>query len=169
MIFFNRFKRHRTIQAVKLEKSSISHSDAISSLGEHFGHIGNSFQDFIEIIEKIALTTPDVSQAISRTILLGNTGHSVSLEGLPETQREKAQQEINKMAKEVFRPSAGLDSLVNQLIRQICITGALSAEWVPSVSLEGVERVVIVPTRQIKFKIQDEEYIPVQHVNLKRS
>ena len=163
MLFFN---RHRTTRQATLQQSSKSHSDAMSALRSHVGSSNDSYHEFIDLIEKLAVTTPNISQALSRTVLLGNTGHKVTFEGLSKTQENKAQKEINFFAKDVFKMSAGIDGFVNKLIRQIAITGALSAEWVPNISLTGIEKVVTVPTRQIRFKEKDEEYIPYQQLGI---
>ena len=147
--------------------SSYSFSDSLSFLRDSSPRMGqDGFRDFITLIEKLALTTPDISQALSRTVLLGNTGHEVTLEGLSEAEEGRAREEIKLFAREVHKTQGGVDGLVNKLFRQICITGALSGEWIPSESMDGVERVVIVPTRQISFRLREGEYIPFQSLDI---
>ena len=135
-------------------------------MGSNYLRGGQGFREFISLIEKLALTTPNISQALSRTVQLGNTGHRVTFGGLSGAQEIRAREELKRFAKDAFAFSAGIDGFVNKILRQICITGALSAEWVPADSLDGVEKVVIVPTRQVRFKLKDEEYIPFQQLGL---
>lgn len=134
---------------------------------EDFIHYGTlySYSEFIEIIEKLAITNPDMSQTIKQSIMLGNTGHNVTFENLPESQSKKANQEIDEWASITFTRGGGIDGFVNDLFRQILISGAISVEWIPSMKLEGIEKAVLVPVKEIKFKKIGNEFIAYQYKN----
>lgn len=142
-----------------------------SSLGmqtlENFIHYGTlySYSEFIEIIEKLVITNPDMSQTIKQSIMLGNTGHDVTFENLSKTQSKKAKAEIDEWAARSFSRGGGLDGFVNDLFRQILITGAVSIEWVPSLKLEGIEKAVLVPVKEIRFKKVGNDFITYQYKN----
>lgn len=118
--------------------------------------------EFLDILEHLVLTTPDYSQAVKRTVNLGNTGYSVDFEGLGKAQIEKSRDEINKFSSHIGRYKTGMDNFVDLLFRQILIKGAISIEVVPSEKLDRVERIVVVPVKTIRFKYENYEYIPYQ-------
>jgi hypothetical protein len=115
---------------------------------------------FIEFIEELTLTVPDFSQTVKRTQQLGNTGHYVEFSGLSKSKEEEANKAIELMASSVY--TAGIDGLVNTLFRQILVTGSISIEFVPDIKLEKIEKVVIVPTKTIRFYYDGENYLPYQ-------
>lgn len=119
--------------------------------------------ELIDDIEKLVLTTPDLSQAVERTISFANTGHSVELVGLPNSQLEAATEALESFAKNAFKPAAGIDSMVDALFRQMTIRGALSAEAVPEADFSGIRKIVLVPVKQVRFKRDDRnDYKPYQ-------
>lgn len=114
-------------------------------------------------IEKLVLSTPDLSQAVERTIAFANTGHQVTFEGLSDKESAAAREELENFAARAFKPAAGLDSLVDALLRQMTISGALSAEAVPEDDFSGIRKVVLVPVRQVRFKRNDRnDWVPYQ-------
>ena len=66
-----------------------------------------------------------------------------------------------------YTHSEGIVSLVNDLLVQLAITGALSAEKVIREDLGGVKQVVLVSPKNIKFlyNIEEDRYVPYQVVN----
>lgn len=108
--------------------------------------------ELIDDIEKLVLCTPDLSQAVERTISFANTGHQVSFEGLSETETARAREELDNFSAKAFKPAAGIDSAVDALFRQMTIRGALSAEAVPEADFSGIRKIVLVPVKQVRFK-----------------
>jgi hypothetical protein len=119
--------------------------------------------DQVELIEKMVLSVPDLSQALSRTISLGNTGHHIEIEGLSEKQLASAKDDLESFTSRGFLPGGGTDALVNALFRQVIITGAVSVEAVPNQNLTGLDQVVLVPVKSVRFKKQEGRYIPFQN------
>lgn len=118
--------------------------------------------DYLPLIKKMAISVPDMSQTLKKAVNLGNTGHRVSFEGLSERQIKEARDEIDLFAANAFSPGGGTDSLVNALFDQGLIGGALSVESVPTKNLDGIGSIVLVPVETIRFKFEDERYIPYQ-------
>ena len=109
----------------------------------------------------LGVWNPDVSQALSIAVNLGNTGHEIEVAA---ANPEAAADRINALAARVYRMAGGVDGLVNHLLRQIGLMGALSAEWVIAERIdEGVADVVIPPVRTIRFKRVEGELVPVQY------
>lgn len=121
-------------------------------------------REFLDIIDNIFLTFPDISQAVKKTVHLGNTGHHVEFEGLSEAQAKSANEEIKNFSKTILKYSAGLDSFVNLLFQQAITKGAISLEIVPSLKFDSVEKIVFVPVKSIQFKKVDREFLPFQNL-----
>jgi hypothetical protein len=119
-------------------------------------------REFLEVIDHLILNTPDLSQALRKTITIGNTGHRIEFEGLSDSESEKARKEIENFSKTVLKYQAGMDSLVNLLFVQATTKGAISIEAVPNVTMDGISKIVFVPVKDILFKKIDKEYYPHQ-------
>ncbi len=114
-------------------------------------------------LQKLVLINPNISQALKKHIHLANTGLEFLLEGASDKDQEQGQLEIRSLLN-------NQPGLINHLLRQIIISGALSAEAVPALDLdEGIEQVCLVPADKIYFRkevIEDREYFfPYQLVN----
>jgi hypothetical protein len=119
-------------------------------------------EEFLETIEKLVLTTPDLSQALKRSIQLGNTGH-ITLAENAKGDDTAASSAVSELAESMYQDGPGADGLVNALWRQIMIKGALSLEIVPRLDLSGVEKVVLVSVETVRFRYIDGERVMVQN------
>lgn len=146
---------------------------SIEETGNVFGRMGAFMQDFhgldpvvpfelLEFLTRIAAVNPDLNHATTNLINLSNNGHTVNIEARTETIMEKAHERLNDRAQNIYTRSAGVDGLINHYIEQIAVTGAISSEDVLTPKLDGVQKVVIVPTPRIRFKLLDGEYKPFQ-------
>jgi hypothetical protein len=115
-------------------------------------------REWLNTIAKAVVANPILSQVHNLVINLANTGHIVQVEG---KDAEKAKAEIEELA---FLLNT--DHLINQLIAQINISGAISAEVVVDEKLQGVKKVVFVPASTVYFVYNEEtnEYEPYQLV-----
>ncbi len=115
-------------------------------------------REWLNVIAKAVVANPILSQVHNLTITLANTGHTVQVEG---KDAEKAREELKELA---FLLNT--DHLINQLIAQINISGAISAEVVVDEKLQGVKKVVFVPASTVYFAYNEEtdEYEPYQWV-----
>jgi hypothetical protein len=147
---------------IPVEPGRRSQRERLAFLEEHFNLDPKVPFEVLETLEKLVISVPDLSQALRRSVQLGNTGHHVELEGLNDRQKAAAMEELERFIPRAFSPGGGTDALVNALLRQIMITGAVSVESVPSVALDAVDQIVLVPTRTIRFKRRDDRYVPYQ-------
>jgi len=116
--------------------------------------------EFLEIIEKLCLTNPDFGQALNNTIRLGNTGHEITVDAGRDSIIKEASERLKKLAARI-----NTDQLINKLFRQVAVNGAISLEWVAEKDLSGIDKVVLVPVKDIRFKYDNKEdrYKPHQY------
>ncbi len=115
-------------------------------------------REWLSVIEKAVVANPILSQTHNLIITLANTGHTVKVQGQDE---EKAMQELEELAFVL-----NTDHLINQLIAQINISGALSAEIVVDRNLTGIKKIALVPAYYIWFdyNAETDEYEPYQWI-----
>ncbi|MFB0517036.1 MAG: hypothetical protein ACETWG_10615 [Candidatus Neomarinimicrobiota bacterium] len=120
---------------------------------------------YLEQIIRLAVVNPDMSQAVSSWVAIGNPGHDLIMVGEDEAVAA-AERRLNAKARTLARHTAGIDGLVNKYLEQVALAGAISSEDVVHLGANpGVEQVVIVPVSQIRFKREGGEYVPFQMVD----
>lgn len=121
----------------------------------------------LEVLEKLAIFNPDISQYIANITNLANTGHTVQIDAKSDSVAEAALNRLNETASRLYRNGAGVDGLINAYLFQIAWSGALSSEDVVNFAGRRVEQTVLVPVKQIRFKYDKERgsYVPYQKTN----
>jgi len=97
-------------------------------------------------------------------VTLGNTGHQLEVTAEQESVIEEALTRLNQLAAQI-----NADDLVNHLLRQIGINGALSIEWVSKSDLSGIEKAILVPVTSIRFKYDKQRDLHVPHQLVSRT
>ena len=143
--------------------TNTQYSEIVGALTKEFNTVLPKYPvEYLTLIDTLSVINPDMSQAVSNIVLLGNTGHMLSVSG---DDAEQAAKRINHQASRLYRRSAGIDGLINAQLSQIARSGALSVEWVPSRGLkDGIEKVIVVPTSSIRFVYDPaiKDFYPVQ-------
>ncbi len=117
--------------------------------------------EYLGILEILSIWNPDISQALSIIVNLGNTGHEISVDGKAG---DSVLNRINELAPKIYHSGGGVDGLVNHFLRQISLMGALSGEWVVEDNVrDGIRDAVVVPVRSIRFKREDGVFKPYQY------
>ncbi|WP_061230717.1 hypothetical protein [Leptospira weilii] len=98
----------------------------------------------IPLIKKLVIAFPDLSQAVKRALTLGNSGIEWKIYA-DENGKKKIQTDIDAF----FKKHRGI---TNHLLRQVLTTGALSAEIVPSLNLDSVSEIRLIPVEKVIFK-----------------
>lgn len=146
-------------------RSSVDSGDGIASgvmaLGTVIPRISNLFS-ILTTLEKLSICNPDFSQLVGNIVALGNTGHQITVDAASDAIAEKALARINESAARLFPNSAGIDGLINAYLRQSMVSGALSSEDVVDFTGRRVEKVVIVPVDEIRFRRINGAYVPWQ-------
>lgn len=120
--------------------------------------------EIYDYITNLTIVNPDLRQAVGHIVQLGNTGHILSVAGESESIIDAAVNRIQTQADIVFPFNAGPDGLINSLFAQCARVGATSTEWVPNSKLDGVDKVFLVPVRDIRWVPMNNGmgYYPVQ-------
>lgn len=126
--------------------------------------------EVIPVIRKLSYTNPNISQALNNLVELGNTGHSIKFDAsVSEADINKMRQHLDSKKREWSESLGGMDGLINKMISQVAISGALSNEWVPNISLTGIKTVVMVNPELIRwvYNKSKEVYEPYQYDSTK--
>lgn len=108
--------------------------------------------DYIPIIRKLSWINQDVGLAINDMVQLTNTGHRIKFDpGVSGEQQEEMRRHLEARQKEWGDGIDGMNGLVNKMIAQIWISGALSNEWVPATDLSKISNLALVNPETIRF------------------
>ena len=149
-------------EASKTKVSSISpgrvsvpedQSDFTSTLHGLTQVVTPSFRvEVIQLIRKLYKVNPDMAIAIQETFKLANTGHQVTFPNNTDQEAEKMREHLKEATKRWSTYSAGIDGLVNKMIVQLCVGGAISVEGVPNNNLDGLSTILFLKPDNIRFK-----------------
>lgn len=119
----------------------------------------------IPIIRKLSLVNADISQALDNIVSLGNTGHIIKFDSeVKSDQANEMRRHLDSKKLEWSEGTAGMDGVVNKMIAQVMIGGALANEWIPNMQLTGIKNIALINPEEIRFawdkKLQ--KYIPLQ-------
>lgn len=73
--------------------------------------------------------------ALQDMFKLANTGHTVTFPNNTDAEASKMREHLKEATKGWTRYTAGIDGLVNKMIVQLLVSGAISVEGVPMISL----------------------------------
>lgn len=124
----------------------------------------------IPIIRQLTKINPDVSQAFNDIVRLANTGHKVIFDpSVGADQIDEMRNFIVKSSKTWHVGSNGINGIVNKMLRQVLVGGAVSMDWVPNMNLTNLEEVRYINAEQVRF-IADKDngrYVPYQKIKHK--
>lgn len=149
---------------VKAGRSSVSQYVSMIKGGVNFGTIQPKVRkEFLDILEELSIWNGDVSNAAENIVKLANRPHLIHFaENTPDTVAKKAQEYITKKEKDWYR--GGITSLKNDLLTQLAVFGAISAEKVIRPKVNGLQKVALVPHQFIVFKEENDEFQPYQNI-----
>lgn len=147
--------------------------EGTSTIGSLLAELSTIHPDFniklLSALEMLSIYNAEVSYAVDNIVQLGNTigsfpEHVTFDDGVSDTQIKDMLQHLKTKSKKWHK--GGINSLVNNLLSQIAVNGALSAESIPSTDLQGVHKVVMVAPKTIRFKFHKEvaDYVHYQYV-----
>lgn len=90
--------------------------------------------------------------ALQDMFKLANTSHTVTFPNNTDEEASKMREHLKKATKVWARYTAGIDGLVNKMIVQLLVSGAISVEGVPNDKLDGLATVLFLKPEHIKFK-----------------
>ena len=107
--------------------------------------------ELIPIIRDLYKINPDVSIAVQDMFKLANTGHSISFPNNTPEEAEKMRDHLSKVTVKWSKYTAGINGLVNRMIVQCFIGGAISVEAVPNSDLSGIATILFIKPETIRF------------------
>lgn len=108
--------------------------------------------ELIPIIRDLYKINPDVSIALQDMFKLANTGHTISFPNNTPEEAERMREHLSKVTVNWSRYTAGIDGLVNKMIVQCLVGGAISVEAVPKSDLSGIATLVFIKPETIRFQ-----------------
>ena len=108
--------------------------------------------EVIQLIRRLYKVNPDMAIAIQETFKLANTGHMITFPNNSDKEAESMRNHLKEATKKWSSYSAGIDGLVNKMIVQLCVGGAISVEGVPNNNLDGLATILFLKPDNIKFK-----------------
>jgi len=142
--------------------------NAMSSYLASFGTV-NPVIDFemLGTLKHFWLFNPDLSQYVANIVHLGNPGHTLAVAAKNDAAAEAAVNRLNESASRLYPNGIGVDGLLNQYLTSIAWSGAVSSEDAVNLAGRRVEKVVIVPVEQIRFRYNKglDTYEPYQRAN----
>lgn len=127
-------------------KSRPTFDDTYYDLRSGVKYINPSFiREMIPVIRKLTHINSDFGLALNDLVKLTNTGHWIKFDqSIPTDQRDKMRKHLKEISKTWGEGVHGIDGLVNKMVSQIWVSGALSAEWVVNNPKTGIGNCAIV-------------------------
>lgn len=120
--------------------------------------------EVIPLLRDLYKINPDVSKALQDMFQLTNTGHQVQFPNNSDKEAEAMGDHLNKVSKVWSNYTAGIDGLVNKMIVQCLVGGAISVEAVPNADLSGLSTILFIKPDTIVFRRENNGvYQPYQH------
>ncbi len=107
--------------------------------------------EFIPIIRDLYKINPDVSIALQDMFKLANTGHTISFPRNSDSEREAMLNHLRGVSNRWGMYTAGIEGMINKLIVQCLIGGAISIEAVPNKELNGLATILLIKPEDILF------------------
>lgn len=142
-------------------------SNFISTLKGITQVVDPSFRvEVIKLIRDLYKVNPDVGIALQDTFKLTNTGHTVTFPNNTDKEAEAMRNHLAEATKRWSRYTSGIDGLVNKMVVQLIVGGAISVEGVPSEDLDTLETILFINPDNIRFKRENNGvYQPYQRNN----
>lgn len=107
--------------------------------------------DVIKLIRNLYKVNPDMSIALQDMFKLANTGHDITFPNNTDEEANLMREHLKKATKRWAMYTAGMDGLVNKMIVQLMVGGAISLECVPNNDLDGISNIVFIKPDDIIF------------------
>jgi len=156
----------------RISRPDLSYSSMINGLEKKMRVLQPEYlRTLIPVIRKASKFDSDIAQALYDTVTLVNTGHKIYFDdSVPQAKVDRMRKHLREKGKTWGDGVAGVHGIVNKLISQIMISGALSVEWVPELSpMPGklpstLDNLVLVNPETIEFSWNNarKRFVPYQ-------
>lgn len=125
-------------------------------------------EEVIPLLRKLYKVNPDVGIALQDMFKLANTGHTIKFPYNTKNEAEKMVKFLEESSKQWGKHNSGMHGIINRMIVQCLIGGAISVEGVPNEKLNNLSTIIFINPENIRFKRGlDGVYAPYQKVKNK--
>lgn len=123
--------------------------------------------EFIPVLRSLYKYNGDVGSVVNDLVQLTNTGHTIKFDqSMDAAMVEKMREHLIIRRKGWGHGVAGLEGLINKMITQLWVAGAISVESYPDYRLTEVDNVSLINPETIRFSIlRNGKYAPYQKVD----
>jgi len=121
----------------------------------------------LPVLESLAMWNRHISYAVDNIENLANTDFEIEFdETISEERAMQLKKHLMSSLNKWYGFSVGANSLINDLLRQLAIYGAISAEREPNENLREIKAIHLIPNHEIEFAYKQDEdvYIPLQKI-----
>lgn len=116
-------------------------------------------KESIPLIRKLYKVNGDMGSVLFDLVQLTNTGHKIEFsQTIKEVDQDNMRRHLEEVTKRWGQGTAGINGLVNKLITQVYVSGALSAEQVINPDLTGIDYIALVNPETIYFSEERGKY-----------
>ncbi len=155
----------------QVSKTQVSNSDILADTKKQTEFIDLEYiRELIPQIRKLAKINPDIKLAMKDKRELANTVHKVYFDkDVPLAQQKAMRDHLKQASKNWSQYNAGIQGIINRVINQGSISGALSAEVVVNENFNGIKKIVMVNPDEIIFRFnkRTQDFHPYQIIKNK--
>jgi len=107
--------------------------------------------ELYDYVELVAMYNPDYSQAVDNIKNLANPGFKTIVNSKDQAKAQEYRDRLKQKNKNLKPRNGGFDGIINGLLRQGAVYGAMSGEWVANATLDDVVDFAFVNPKYIRF------------------
>lgn len=120
--------------------------------------------EVLDYVELLAQFNPDYSQAVDNIRTLANSGHKLFVDG-PVRVARRTKDRLEEKARTIQTQHGGMDGLIDKLLKQAAVHGAMCGEWILNEEMSDVIDFADVNPKSIRFFWEEEHWAPYQKVS----
>jgi len=123
--------------------------------------------EVLDYVELLSSWNPDFSQAVDNIRTLANAGHELFVDDRSKVRAAQVKAELEAKAATINGQHGGIDGLIDKLLDQAAVYGAMAGEWVTTEDLSDVVDFQDVNPKNIRFFWDNDQdrFVPYQKVN----
>lgn len=120
----------------------------------------------LDYVELLATYNPDYSQAVENIKMMANSGHELFVDNGSRLATARLRGRIEEKARLIQEHHGGIDGIIDKLMDQAAVYGAMAGEWVLSDDLDDVVDFVDINPKKIRYFWEEEvgRFCPYQKV-----
>jgi hypothetical protein len=141
----------------------------ISKLFQQYAPLGYMLPwETLDYVELLSTYNPDYSQAVDNVRTLANSGHELFVGASAPRTAARIKDRLEEKARTIQSQHGGIDGLIDKLLDQAAVYGAMCGEWVLNDALTDVVDFIDINPKSIRFfwSEPDQRYVPFQKVSI---